>query len=128
MKRRSARRARPAEQLQALLAAAGVAFFIGSSLFALQQPTKYVQANSLTNWISAMEAGRKPLSGNGLTLYSVDAAFACRRPSRSRSRTSGCPCLAEIHEKLSWAVVQPRRVVWPVAAGGRPLRRAPSRR
>ena len=95
------------------LSAAGVAFLIGSSLFALQQPTKYVQANSLTNWISAMEAGRKPLSGNGLTLYLVWTAVFCVQTAIAISfqNLGALRASRTIHEKLSWAVLR-NPVAW----------------
>ena len=113
-KRRSARRARRLlSNFKLYLSAAGVAFLIGSSLFALQQPTKYVQANSLTNWISAMEAGRKPLSGNGLTLYLVWTAVFCVQTAIAISfqNLGALRASRTIHEKLSWAVLR-NPVAW----------------
>jgi len=88
--------------------AASVAFVMGSSLFALQQPTKYVQANSLTNWISSMEAGKRPLAGAGLTLYLVWTAVFCVQTAIAISfqNVGALRASRQIHERLSWAVLR----------------------
>ena len=60
-----------------------------------------------------MEAGRKPLSGNGLTLYLVWTAVFCVQTAIAISfqNLGRATRVAAIHEKLSWAVLR-NPVAW----------------
>ena len=95
------------------LRSAGAFFFVGSSIFVLQQPIKYVQANALTNWIAFMERGRPPLSGAPVYVYLAWTGFfvgltfvAINCQNRGAIRASEV-----IHERLSWAVLR-NKVAW----------------
>ena len=60
-----------------------------------------------------MEAGRKPLSGNGLTLYLVWTAVFCVQTAIAISfqNLGALRASRTIHEKLSWAVLR-NPVAW----------------